>query len=71
MDDRITLQSFFFVRAGTVKIGSYVYDTPSDEADSRLIAFGEVPLIVFSEVMSDMARIAGQQSAESTEPTQD
>ena len=51
---------FFFVRAGTVKIGSYVYDTPSDEADSRLIAFGEVPPVVFSEVMGDLARIAGQ-----------
>ena len=60
MGESITLQNLFFVRAETVKIGGYVYDTPSDEADPRLIPFGEVPPVVFSEAMSDLARIAGQ-----------
>ena len=62
MSDSITLQDSSSSASGTVQIGSYVYDTPSDEADSRLIAFGEVPPIVFSEVMSDLARIAGQRA---------
>ncbi len=60
ISDSITLQNLCFVRAGTVQIGSYLYDTPSDEADPRLIPFGEVPPVVFSEVMGDLARIAGQ-----------
>ncbi len=60
MNDSISLQNFFFVPAETVKIGSYVYDTPGDEADPRLIPFGEIPPVVFSEVMGDLARISGQ-----------
>jgi hypothetical protein len=67
MSESITLQDLCFVRAETVKIGSYVYDTPSDEADPRLIPFGEVPPIVFSEVMGDLARIAGQTGERSGE----
>jgi len=65
MNDTIQLQNLLFVRAGTVKIGSYVYDTPSDEADPRLIPFGEVPPVVFSEVMGDLARISGKQAGDS------
>ena len=60
MYDTITLQNLFFVRSGTVKVGGYVYDTPSDESDSRLIPFGDVAPVVFSEVMGDLGRIAGQ-----------
>jgi hypothetical protein len=59
MNDTTALQDFYFVRGGSVKVGSYVYDTPGDESDERLIAFGDVPPVVFSEVMGDLARIAG------------
>ena len=60
MSDTISLQDFSFC-AGSIKVGSYVYDTPGDESDERLIPFGEVPPVVFSEVMGDLARIAGLQ----------
>jgi hypothetical protein len=62
MSDTISLQDFSFARGGSVKVGSYVYDTPGDESDERLIPFGDVPPVVFSEVMGDLARIAGQSS---------
>lgn len=47
-----------------VQIGSYIYDEPSDERDSRLVAYGDVPPIAFSEAMSDLARIAGTAGAD-------
>lgn len=67
MEENISLQNLFFVPAETVKTGSYIYDTPSDEADPRLIPFGEVSPVVFSEVMGDLGRIAGQAGAGSGE----
>ncbi len=57
--DDITLGKTFFVTHGSVQIGSYLYDEPSDERDSRLIAYGDVPPIAFSEAMSDLVKIAG------------
>jgi len=60
MDDSIQLGDYYFVKGGTVQIGSYVYDNPSDETDPRLIPFGAVPPVVFSEVMGDLKRIAGR-----------
>jgi hypothetical protein len=60
----IKLQDAFFVRTGTVKVGSYTYDEPSNENDERVLSFGEVPPIVYSEVMGDLRRIAGQKVAE-------
>ncbi len=59
-DETITLADVLFVRAGTVRVGGYVYDMPGDPTDPRLLAFGEVPPVVFSEVMGELARIAGQ-----------
>lgn len=56
----ITLDRAFFVRHGSVKTGSYVYDEPADEKDPRLVAFGDVLAIAFSEAMSDLQKIAGQ-----------
>jgi hypothetical protein len=67
MDETITLADFEFVRSESVKVGGYVYDRPSEESDSRLIPFGEVPPVVFSEVMGDLSRIAGQQGDGSAE----
>jgi hypothetical protein len=64
MDDSIKLGRFCFVKSGSVLTGSYVYDEPSDEKDPRLLSFGEVPPIVFSETLGDLARIAGTKEAE-------
>ena len=50
MDESITLRISALSAPRRVKVGGYVYDTPSDEADPRLIPFGEVPPVVFSEV---------------------
>ncbi len=61
MMDEIKLGDAYFVEAGSVKVGSYVYDNPSDASDPRLIRFGDVPPVVFSEIMGDLARIAGRQ----------
>lgn len=55
----VTLRHGYFVKSGSVQTGSYVYDEPSDENDSRVISFGQVPPIVFSEVMGDLRRIVG------------
>jgi hypothetical protein len=62
MDDSIKLDKFFFVKHGSVKIGSYEYDEPSEVSDPRLVPFGEVPAIAFSEAMGDLAKIAGKQT---------
>ena len=59
MDDSVKLGRFCFVKSGSVSTGSYVYDEPSDEKDPRLLSFGEVPPIVFSETLGDLGRIAG------------
>lgn len=48
-----------FVRNGSVRVGSYTYDEPGKEDDPRLIPLGQVPPIVFSEVMGDLRKIAG------------
>jgi hypothetical protein len=62
-EESITLHDLCFVRGGTVQIGSYTFDRPSNESDERLIPFGSVPAIVFSEVMADLAKISGKVGA--------
>lgn len=66
MYSSIKLERFYFVRTGSVTVGSYTYDEPSDEHDDRLIPFGEVPAIVYSETAGDLGKIAGEQAAEPT-----
>ncbi len=56
----ITLGDIFFVKHGSVEIGSYIYDAPEGLNDPRLVAFGDVPAIAFSEAMSDLAKIAAK-----------
>jgi hypothetical protein len=56
----IKLEDLLFVESGSVKIGSYMYDEPSNGDDPRVIPLGEVPPIVFSEVMGDVKKIAGK-----------
>jgi len=62
MDETIQLGDLYFVEAGSVKVGSYTYDEPGKDDDPRLIAFGAVPAVPFSEVMGDLEKIAGQSS---------
>ncbi|MCY2968819.1 MAG: hypothetical protein NT069_35195, partial [Planctomycetota bacterium] len=59
-EESITLQEICFVKSGSVTVGSYTYDEPEDEKDPRLIPFGEIPPIVFSETMGDMEKIVGK-----------
>jgi hypothetical protein len=42
-----------------VKVGSYTYDEPGNAEDERVMALGEAPPIVFSEVMGNLKKIAG------------
>jgi hypothetical protein len=56
----IKLQDAFFVRSGSVKTGSYTYDEPASENDPRVLPFGQVPPIVYSEVLGDLHKIAGK-----------
>lgn len=63
----IKLGRNFFVKHGSVQIGSYVYDEPGDPQDPRLASYGEVPVIAFSEAMGDLAKIAGKGKVETTE----
>ena len=60
----IALGQFCFVRAGSVQWGSYMYDEPSQDTDPRLLPFGEVPPIVYSEILGDLGKIAGQKAGE-------
>jgi hypothetical protein len=60
MESEVTLGKVFFVRHGSVAIGSYVYDEPGDESDPRLVAFGEVPVIAHSEAIGDLGKISGK-----------
>ncbi len=44
-----------FVKKADIRFGNYAYDEPSKMNDPRLVRFGNVPPIVYSEVMADMA----------------
>lgn len=43
-----------FVKSSSAQFGNYIYNEPRTEDDPRLIALGEVPPIIFSEVISDI-----------------
>ena len=64
MDDEITLGELCFVKTGTTRVGSYTYDEPmtDKDKDTRIIPFGKVPPIVFSEIFGDMKKIAGDKT---------
>jgi uncharacterized protein DUF4132/HEAT repeat protein len=63
MYSEIKLQDAFFVKSGSVKTGSYTYDEPANEKDNRVLRFGDVPPIVYSEVLGDLQKIAGKKEA--------
>ena len=48
-----------FVRADSVARGSYVYDDPGAE-DDRIVRFGDVPEVVYSETVADLMAIVGE-----------
>jgi hypothetical protein len=54
-DVNAEIGNLMFVQKSGVRFGSYMYDEPSKMNDPRLVAFGDVPPIVYSEVMADMA----------------
>jgi HEAT repeat protein len=54
----------FFVAHGSVKTGSYQYDEPENDRDSRLIPFGLVPRIVYSETIGDLQNITRRNEEE-------
>lgn len=54
-DENAALGPVMFVRSGSVRFGNYVYDEPEKDTDERLILFGQVPPIVYSEVMADLS----------------
>jgi hypothetical protein len=60
----VKLGDVYFCRHGTVKVGSYIYDEPGNADDPRLMALGEAPAVVFSEVMGDLKKIAGRKEGE-------
>jgi HEAT repeat protein len=60
MHDSITLGDVYFVTSGSVKVGSYTYDEPSDGNDPRVIALGQGPPVAYSEVMADLYKISGK-----------
>jgi len=67
VEDEIKLGDVFFVKSGSVRVGSYEYDEPADRQDPRLVAFGDVPPIAFSEAMGDLTRIAAKSAASNDE----
>ncbi len=54
-DVNAEIGNLMFVNKEGVRFGSYMYDEPSKMNDPRLVAFGDVPPIVYSEVMANMA----------------
>ncbi|MEM6561741.1 MAG: DUF4132 domain-containing protein, partial [Planctomycetota bacterium] len=64
MDDTVTLGELRFAKADTVKIGSYEYDEPYKDDDKRVIRFGDVHALAFSETMGDLGVIAPQKDEE-------
>ena len=55
--ESLCLGSAMFVKADSVNVGNDVYDEPIDTDDPRVIAFGDVPAVVYSESMSDLKAI--------------
>lgn len=56
--ETVTLGVARFTKADSVARGSYVYDDPK-AGDERLLAFGAVPAVVYSEAVGDLKAITG------------
>ncbi|GHC64062.1 hypothetical protein GCM10007100_34610 [Roseibacillus persicicus] len=55
--EEITLGTAMFVQGDSVHIGSYEYNEPNNTDDPRVLAFGKVPPIVYSETVTDLEAI--------------
>ncbi len=53
-DGNAEIGKVMFVKKEGIRFGNYMYDEPSKMNDPRLVRFGDVPPIVYSEVMADM-----------------
>ena len=60
----VTLGRFYFRKAGTADVVESAYSMPSNDDDPRLLSFGEVPPIVFSETFNALAKVAGRKGDE-------
>ena len=58
--EEIELREVYFVGAGSVQTGSYVYDSYRDENDSRLFSPKDLPPIVYSETIYDFHLLLGE-----------
>jgi hypothetical protein len=67
MYSNIKLGKIFFAKHASVQIGSYLYDEPGDVNDPRLVSYGEVPGIAFSEAMGDLTKISGKSEGQQPE----
>ena len=56
-DSVVEVGKAFFVAAGSVSTASDPHDAPQHERDERLVAFGNVPPVVYSEAIGDLERI--------------
>ncbi len=63
----ITLGRFYFCRAGAVGHEGSAYDAPSNDGDPRLLSYGEVSPIVYSETLGDLAKITGKSDTQNGE----
>jgi hypothetical protein len=55
--ESLSLGPAFFAKAGSVEVGSYIYDEPNDSDDPRVLRFDQVPPVVYSETISDLEAI--------------
>ena len=55
--DSMQLGYGLFVNADSIKINNYTYYEPKNTDDERVVAFGDVPEVVYSETISDLMAI--------------
>ena len=60
MEDTITINDGWFMRQGSITQANDVDDAPTNDNDPRVVPFGEVPPIVFSETMAELGLISGK-----------
>jgi len=63
------LKQVYFVKKGSIAIGNYTYDEPSNEHDTRLIPLSDIPAIVYSETMGDLKRLPFKEEPKTAEET--
>jgi hypothetical protein len=63
MNEEIRLEDVCFVRPGPERKRHGYYHAPRNESDEGLVALKDVPAVVYSEVMGDLQKIAGQKAA--------